>query len=348
MTRTGRWRASRDSARSLVTRSAATTSPAVVQNSRRSAALAIFFLRFALDAQPGVRQRVEPLEADLVAALLALAEFLRRLKQPPERLVHVPEVTPFLRREQERLLALHGVGALIGHVEGVAREVSVGRLQARVEGLVVVAELLHHPGALFVEALLEMGQLLLVQGALGRLGFGLSLRFRRHYRVPPFRPSCRRSATVTRRASMSISRVTSAPSSTVPSTSRRASVSPSTNPWKADTAAMISCAPATLSSMRVVYSYPASLRRRWTRFTSSRARPSWIRSSVNRGSTAATYGPSACTAQSLTTSRVTSTSSGRNSNSPSPGRTGSPRSSACSSAAVSCDTAAAARGVSFP
>src|SRR3989454_1184614 len=88
--------------------------------------------------------------------------------------------------------------------------------------------------------------------------------------------------------------------------------------------------------MRVVYSYPASLRRRWTRFTSSRARPSWIRSSVSRGSTAATYGPSACTAQSLTTSRVTSTSSGRNSKSPD--RTGSPRSSACSSAAVSCDT----------
>src|SRR5256885_12457606 len=34
------------------------------------------------------------------------------------------------------------------------------------------------------------------------------------------------------------------------------------------------------------------LRRRCTRFTSSRARPSWIRSSVSRGSTAATYGPS--------------------------------------------------------
>src|SRR6266853_15090 len=289
MTRTGRCRASRDSARSLVTRSATTTAPAVVQNSRRSAALAIFFFRFALDAQPGVRQRVESLEADLVAALLALAEFLRRLKQPPQRLVHVPEVAPLLRGEQERLLALHGVGALIGHMKRVAREVPIGRLQARVEGLVVVAELLHHPGALLVEALLEVGQLFLIQAALGRLGFGFGLGFRRHYRVPPFRPSCRRSAIVTRRASMSTSRVTSASSSTVPSTSLRASVSPSTNPWNADTAATISGAPATLSSMRVVYSYPASLRRRWTRFTSSRARPSWIRSSVSRGSTAATY-----------------------------------------------------------
>src|SRR6266478_1068657 len=341
MTRTGRCRASRDSARSLVTRSATTTAPAVVQNSRRSAAFPIFFLRFALDAQSGVRQRVQSLEADLVAALLALAEFLRPLKQPPQRLVHVPEVAPLLRGEQERLLALHGVGALIGHMKRVAREVPIGRLQARVEGLVVIAELLHHPGAL-----LEVGQLFLIQAALGRLGFGFGLGFRRHYRVPPFRPSCRRSAIVTRRASMSTSRVTSASSSTVPSTSLRASVSPSTNPWNADTAATISGAPATLSSMRVVYSYPASLRRRWTRFTSSRARPSWIRSSVSRGSTAATYEPSACTAQSLTTSRVTSTSSGRNSKSPD--RTGSPRSSASSCSAVSWDTAAAARGVSFP
>src|SRR5207247_510089 len=170
-------------------------------------------------------------------------------------------------------------------VERVAGEVAVGRLQAGVEGLVVVAELLHHPGALFVEALLEMGQLLLVQAALGRLGFGFGLRFRRHYRVPPFRPSCRRSAMVTRRASMSTSRVTSASSSTVPSTSRRATVPPSTNPRTADPAATTSAPPPT-------------------------PRPSpW---------------PSP------------------------PGRTGSPRSSACRSGAVSCDTAAAARGVSLP
>src|SRR6266568_1608210 len=254
ITWTGRWRASRDSARSLVTKSAATTAPAVVQNSRRLAALSIFFLRLALDAQPGMGQRVESLESDLLAALLALAEFLRRLEQPPQGLVHVPEVAPLLRGEQEGLLALHGVGALIRHMERVARQVAVGRLQAGVEGLVVVAELLHHPSALLVETLLQVGQLLLAQAALGRLGFGLRLGFRRHYRVPPFRPSCRRSAMVTRRASMSTSRVTSASSSTAPRTSLRASVSPSTNPWKADTAATISSAPATLSSMRVVYS----------------------------------------------------------------------------------------------
>src|SRR2546430_7195012 len=72
-------------------------------------------------------QRVESLESDLFAALLALAEFLRRLEQAPQGLVHVPEVAPFLRGEQEGLLALHGVGALIRHVERVAREVAVGR-----------------------------------------------------------------------------------------------------------------------------------------------------------------------------------------------------------------------------
>src|SRR5881296_2824765 len=233
---------------------------------------------------------------------------------------HVPEVAALLRREQERLLPLHGVGPLVRHVERVAREIAVGGLEARVEGLAVIPELLHHPGALFEQALLEMRQLLLVE-ALARLRFG----FGRHYRVPPFRPSWRRSAMVTRRASMSTSRVRSASANTSPKTTFRASVSPATKPWNADTAATMSSAPATLSSMRVVYSYPASLRSRCTRFTNSRASPSCTRSCESRGSTAATYGPSACTAQSLTTSRVTVTSSGCSANPPI--RTGSPRSS---------------------
>src|SRR2546422_11314906 len=111
------------------------------------------------------------------------------------------------------------------HVERVARQVAVGRLEARVEGLVVVAELLHHAAPLFQQPLLEMGQLFLVE-ALGRFRF----RFRRHYRVPPFRPSWRRSAIVTRRASISTSRVTSASGSTAPRSTLRASVSPATKP----------------------------------------------------------------------------------------------------------------------
>src|SRR5205823_346178 len=170
--------------------------------------------------------------------------------QASQGLVDVPQVAALLRGEQERLLALHGVGALVRHVEGVAREIAIRRLQAGVEGLAVIAELLHHAGALLEQPLFEMGQLLLVQTTLGRLRLG----FRRHYRVPPFRPSWRRSAIVTRRASMSISRVTSASSNTLPSTSLRARVSPSTKLSNADTAATTSAAPATLNSMRVVYS----------------------------------------------------------------------------------------------
>src|ERR1700747_3106980 len=220
----GRVGASHASASSFVARSATTIAAAVPQNTRRSATLAIFLLGLALDAEPRVRERVEPLEHDVLPALLALAEFLGRLIQPPQGLIDVPQIAALLRREQERLLALHGVGALVGHVERVAREIAVRRLQARVERLVVIAELFHHAGALLEQSLFEVGELFLAQATLGRLGFG----FRRHYRVPPFRPSWRRSAIVTRRASMSKSRVTSASSSTLPSTTLRASVSPST------------------------------------------------------------------------------------------------------------------------
>src|SRR5258706_316262 len=169
--------------------------------------------------------------------------YLWRLVEAAQRLVDMPEVASFLGREQERFLPLHGVGALIGHVEGVTRQVPVGSLEARVEGFVVMTELLHHARPLLEQSLLEMRQLLLVQ-TLGSL--------RRHARVPPFRPSCRRRASVTLRPSMSTSRVMSASSSTPPSTVRRASVSPSTYPKNASVAAKTSAAPAMLSSIRVV------------------------------------------------------------------------------------------------
>src|SRR6266481_2699469 len=195
------------SASSFVTISSVTMAPTVDQKRRRLAALAILFLGFAVDAETRVRQRVEAVEADLFAALLAFPELLRRLVEAAQRLVDVPEVAAFLRREQERFLPLHGVGALIGHVEGVTRQVPVGSLEARVEGFVVMTELLHHARPLLEQSLLEMRQLLLVQ-TLGSL--------RRHARVPPFRPSCRRRASVTLRPSMSTSRVMSASSRTPP------------------------------------------------------------------------------------------------------------------------------------
>src|SRR3989440_3785708 len=125
----GRVGASHASASSLVARSATTTAAAVPQNTRRSATLAIFLLGLALDAEPGVRQRVEPLEQDVLAALLAFAELLRRLVQPPQGLVDVPQVAALLRGEQERLLALHRVRALFRHVERAARERPLGHLR---------------------------------------------------------------------------------------------------------------------------------------------------------------------------------------------------------------------------
>src|SRR5207249_2796133 len=160
------------SATTLVTTSATRTAAAAAQNRRRSAPFAIFLFRLAADAQPGVREGVQPVEADVLAALLALTVLLRRGVQAAQRLVHVPEVAALLRREQERLLLLHGVGALVGHVERVAREVAVGGLEAGVEGFAVIAELLHYPVALLVQPLLEVLQLL--------LGQALGLGFRRH------------------------------------------------------------------------------------------------------------------------------------------------------------------------
>src|SRR5204863_8163463 len=97
---------------------------------------------------------------------------------PAQRPLQRPPVPPFLRREQKLLLALHRVGALIGHVEGVAREIPVGRLEARVERLTVVAQLLDDAGALFEQPLLEMGQLLFIEAT--TLGLHLR-RLSRHY-----------------------------------------------------------------------------------------------------------------------------------------------------------------------
>src|SRR2546428_4216938 len=100
--------------------SSATTPAAVAQNSRRSAPLAIFLFRLALDAETRVRQGIEAVEADDLARLLALAELLGGLVQASQRLVHMPEVTPFLRGPQETLLALHRVRALVSHVGALA------------------------------------------------------------------------------------------------------------------------------------------------------------------------------------------------------------------------------------
>src|SRR5690348_606475 len=101
MIESGRIGESSDSASNLVTTSA-TARP---QNKRRLAPFAIFFLGLAPDAEPCVRERVESLEPDLLATLLAFPEFVGRLVEASQGLVHVPQVAALLRCEQERLLA---------------------------------------------------------------------------------------------------------------------------------------------------------------------------------------------------------------------------------------------------
>src|SRR6188508_1019440 len=235
------------SAMILVIRSSTTTIPAAVQKIQRSepavdsAALPIFLFLLAGDAQPRVRERVEALEVDLLTALVAMAELLRRAVEAAERLVHVPEIAAFLRGEEELLLPLHGVGALVRHVERVGRQIAVGRLQRGVEGLVVVAQLLHHARPLFEESLLEVRQLLLVHSP--SLGCGPAPFWPSRYRCTP---------TITPCPSISTSCSRSGAGARRPSSSRRASVSPWMNAACPRTASTTGSAPAIQRPIRSV------------------------------------------------------------------------------------------------
>src|SRR3954469_19235513 len=139
------------SAISLVTRSSTTVPTAAAMKTRRSgpairgsAAFAIFLFLLAGDAEPGMRQGVQPFEVDLLAALLAVTKLLGIAVEPSQRLVHMPEIPALLRSEEELLLPFHRVGSLIRHMEGIGREIAVGGLKRGVEGLVVVSQLLHN------------------------------------------------------------------------------------------------------------------------------------------------------------------------------------------------------------
>src|SRR5437764_12778436 len=80
------------------------------QNSAALLLLRIFLALLAVDAVAGMRQRVETLERDLLAAVVALAEGLRRSIEAAPRSVDCPEESTLLAGEQERLLALHRIG----------------------------------------------------------------------------------------------------------------------------------------------------------------------------------------------------------------------------------------------
>src|ERR1700686_2351121 len=135
---------------SLVTRSTPTTVISVPQKrGGLGLALSIFFALLALNAIPGVRERVEALEADLSPAVVTFAELFGIAIEPAECFVDVPEETAFLAREQKRLFALHCIGALIGHVEGVCAQIAVRALRRRSESLVVVPQLFQDALPLF-------------------------------------------------------------------------------------------------------------------------------------------------------------------------------------------------------
>src|SRR4051794_17576121 len=123
--------------------------------------LCIFFALLAREAEARVRQRIEPIEVDLLPAAVAAPERLGRAIEPAQRLIDVPEEPTLRAREEKRLLALHGVGALIRHVERVRAQIPVGRLQCRTERLAVAAKLFHDALALVEEALFEVRQSLL-------------------------------------------------------------------------------------------------------------------------------------------------------------------------------------------
>src|SRR3954468_12391056 len=144
------------SAHHLVATSAAVT---VATTAQKAAALflRIFLALLAVDAESRVRKRVETIVRDLVAALVALPERFRRAIEATQRFVDVPQEAAFLARHEEHLFALHGVGALVGHVERIRALVPVLVLHA----LVGPAELLQHTLALVQQPLLEILQLLL-------------------------------------------------------------------------------------------------------------------------------------------------------------------------------------------
>src|SRR5438094_1762361 len=142
-------------------KSLAVTNNITGQNNAALLLLRIFLALLAVDAITRMGQRVESLESDLLTTIVTLAEDVRVAVKPPQRLVDVPEEAPLLAREEKRLLALHRIGTLIRHVEGIAAQIAVRRLRCVAERLVGATELLQHPTPLLQQSLLEMLKVLL-------------------------------------------------------------------------------------------------------------------------------------------------------------------------------------------
>src|SRR5260370_37332902 len=100
-TDSGRRRARNDSAMSLVAKSETTTAVAVPQNNRRSAALSIFLFGLALDAEAGVGERGEAVEADPLAPVFPPTETLPGAPKAGPALVLAGPADPLLPGEKE-------------------------------------------------------------------------------------------------------------------------------------------------------------------------------------------------------------------------------------------------------
>src|SRR5512141_597531 len=143
--------------------SATTITTTTLQNSGGlDLPLCIFLALLAVNAISRMRKRVEPVVGDVRTAVVTLAKGFRRAIEATQRLVEVPEEPSLLTGEQERLLPLHCIGTLVGHVEGIRTQIAVRTLLRGPEGFIPVSELLENALALIKQTLLEVIEHLLV------------------------------------------------------------------------------------------------------------------------------------------------------------------------------------------
>src|SRR5690349_7172409 len=77
------------------------------QNSAALLLLRIFLALLTIDAISRMRERVESLERNLLAAVVTLTKGIWIAIESPQRLIDVPQEAALLTREKKRLLALH-------------------------------------------------------------------------------------------------------------------------------------------------------------------------------------------------------------------------------------------------
>src|SRR5690606_27253348 len=137
--------------------------PRVLTASTRSPS-SRFLKGLARDTQRRVGQRLEPGEPDLSATTFAPPERLGLPVQLPQRCVDRGQTASLLAREQERLLPLHHVRALLGRVEGEDVPLHPRPIPCGVHELLGEARQLPHRSLSILEQeLLQSAQLVLAE-----------------------------------------------------------------------------------------------------------------------------------------------------------------------------------------